>query len=184
MRFDNIRCIKMLILNRQMKTHFSKEAAERMGLAWEMSVKAMAKKKRTSIYTSPNISMSWSILFKHSKVLVVYEKMKSMRRRTSQCVKKIVDSDYICNHSTSRSYPCKSLWSNSFLVINLMDRMTWMGRNGLKDEHTRLIQHNAHHIILIKHENKMKRDSILWKNQETTKKMTNTTWTAVFVELE
>lgn len=45
MRFDNIRCIKMLILDRQMKTHFSKEAAERMGLAWEMSVKAMAKKK-------------------------------------------------------------------------------------------------------------------------------------------
>lgn len=49
MRFDNIRCIKMLILDRQMKTHFSKEAAERMGLAWETSVKAMAKKKKKEL---------------------------------------------------------------------------------------------------------------------------------------
>lgn len=63
--------------------------------------------------------MSKFILIKAVKVFIINEKMKSTTRRTCECIKKIVDSHYICNNSTSGSYACKSLSANSTCVINL-----------------------------------------------------------------
>lgn len=62
---------------------------------------------------------SWSILVKCMKVFIIYEKMKPMAWRAGERIKQIEDSYYIWNSNTNRSYPCKSLWPNSFLVINL-----------------------------------------------------------------
>lgn len=183
MRFDNIRCIKMLILVRQMKTHFSKEAAERMGLTWEMSVKAMAKKKELA-FIQVLISQGAGAYFSSIRRYLSYMRKWSRWEELVSASKRLWTVIISAITAQAGAIRAKASGPTVFLLSTWWTEWHEWGETAWKDEHTRLIQHNDHHIILIKHENKTKRDSILWKNQEATKKMTNTTWTAVFVELE